>query len=155
MIRNAQRSIGKPQKGVWGVFANQCPISGGSAVFKARAMLYLVMPNLKYDDRAECNRQGINFRKAEPLVDIKNASIKVYPNPTKELLNIEYSIESDCVANLVIYNALGEIQASVKLESDKSKLVFSTVNLAPGVYFYHIMCDTIKLNSGKFAIIRK
>ena len=84
MIRNAQRSIGKPQKGDWGVFANQCPISGGNAVFSARAMLYLVFPNLKYNDRDICNSVGIAYKQSNPSVIKKELFVKVYPNPTND-----------------------------------------------------------------------
>ena len=54
-------------------------------------------------------------------------SFRVYPNPFKEFLRIEYKLFKYGEVNVDIYNLLGE-----KIYSD------SKVNLSPGVYSYNI-----------------
>ncbi|MBL0050688.1 MAG: T9SS type A sorting domain-containing protein [Bacteroidetes bacterium] len=134
MIRNSQRSIGKPLKG-FGAYsiARQCPISGGNAVFKARPVFYLVQPNYKFDDRLLCNRIGITFRKKndEPT----QPQIKLYPNPTDNYFNIEYSIDKSCDATIQLINVFGQEVITIQLHNKKNVQQISTAQLGAGVYF--------------------
>ncbi len=155
MIRNTHRSIGKPLKG-FGAYsiANQCPISGGSAVFKARAMLYLVMPNLNYNDRDICNRQGIAYKHASPNTTKNIPYVKVHPNPANDLINIEYILVDDCKAKIELYNLLGVVEVTLELPKEKDAIKLNTQKLAQGVYYYRILCNDVVITGGKLAIIR-
>nr|MBK9652140.1 T9SS type A sorting domain-containing protein [Bacteroidota bacterium] len=154
MIRNTQPRIGKPQKGVWGVFANQCPISGGTAVFKARAMLYLVLPNLKYDDRDICNRVGIEYRKGETTLPQIHPQIKVYPNPADDKLTIDYRIDEDCNLTLEVYSALGKQEIKISLSAKSQTITIPTSQYSQGIYLYRLLCNGNAIETGKFNINR-
>ncbi|MBL0052027.1 MAG: T9SS type A sorting domain-containing protein [Bacteroidetes bacterium] len=151
MIRNTQLSIGKPLKG-FGAYsiANQCPLAGGVAVYRARAMLYLINGYAVYNDKEICNRTGIEMRKGKENIESK---FNVFPNPTIDLLTIEYSIEKDCKAKFVVLNFLGQTTDEFNLDNTVGHKTISTTHLNSGVYSYKIDCDGIEVNQGKFIII--
>ena len=124
--------------------AGQCPWEGGRAVYQARS-LYALVKDTSFVDA--CNptmglsRNEDSDTKAFEMMNEKENfesyhSFTVYPNPAKELLQINYEIEQD--ANLVIYNLYGE----KVLEHDLSKEDVSTIinmhHFQNGVYFLRI-----------------
>ncbi|HRC32765.1 MAG TPA: T9SS type A sorting domain-containing protein [Bacteroidia bacterium] len=154
MIRNTQRSIGKPLKG-FGAYsiARQCPISGGNAVFKARPVFYLVQPNYKFDDRLLCNRVGIPLRK--PNVDKQlSKGFKIYPNPTSQSFTVEYAIDKNCESVLYITNSIGQTQLTKAIDNNKNSIVINSENYASGIYSCRIICAENILFQQKFIIIK-
>jgi len=78
-----------------------------------------------------------------------NTTIKVYPNPTKDLLNFELS-ENISDGTLIIYNSIG-VCANISMFHQTNKITFNTLNLPKGIYFYTLLNRVgMKLN-GKFA----
>lgn len=62
-------------------------------------------------------------------------SIRVYPNPTTDLLNISFQSMSELNLNLTIYNMVGEkILSNSIVEKDKSSVQLNTSNLNSGIY---------------------
>ncbi len=69
-----------------------------------------------------------------------NEEITVYPNPSNEIVNFDFSLQSFVLAKLDIYNALGQLVVSETVnEIDQSNLFeFQWQPNSPGVYFYKI-----------------
>lgn len=66
-----------------------------------------------------------------------NTTIKLYPNPATESVNVEYSISSDNGA-LVIYNLTGVAVYEKALSSRQGKVSIDVSGLPTGVYLYGI-----------------
>ncbi len=71
---------------------------------------------------------------------INQTQLGLYPNPAKDILNIQVSNQSADL-NAEVYNAFGELKARYSLKPNQRNEV-STENLSPGIYF-------IKTGSGK------
>jgi hypothetical protein len=74
-----------------------------------------------------------------------------YPNPFNPTTTIEYQIPKDGFVNLVVYNSLGQVVATLVNEYHtigKYSIKFNASNLTSGVYFYKIV-------SGDFSKINK
>ncbi len=62
------------------IIAAQCPLAGGNAVFRARAILSLITGEIQYDDINICLQAGIILRESA-----KKITANLYPNPAKPL----------------------------------------------------------------------
>ena len=156
MIRNTHRSIGKPLKG-FGAYsiANQCPISGGTAVFKARAMLQAINDTTIYNDREICNAVGITLRQGQQaqVENIDASRFIVFPNPANDAINIAYSYTSDCTMLFTLYDGYGREIASWFLDNKNGLLTLPTKEINCGVYAYKISCNDIVKTNGKLVIV--
>lgn len=131
-----------PQSGIDTLYsiASQCALTGGLAVYQARAILdweyNFVLP---FTDSCggtagSGNRAELGSSSSNGLNDSLKA--KVYPNPTSSLLNVEVQLQPNEVDNLCLYNSLGEL---IKCETLKSTLTtISTSDLPSGIYYYRI-----------------
>nr|MBK9652207.1 T9SS type A sorting domain-containing protein [Bacteroidota bacterium] len=154
MIRNTHRSIGKPLKG-FGAYsiARQCPIEGGAATYKARAMEQLYASQNHYNDRDSCDRAGIPLRK--PNVDKQfSKGFKIYPNPTSQSFTVEYAIDKNCEAVLYITNSIGQTQLKKAIDNNKNSIVINSENYAGGIYSCRIICAENILFQQKLIIIK-
>ena len=129
--------------------AAQCPLAGGNAVFKARAILSLINSDLSYDDVNICLQQGIVLRQTP-----KKLTAHLYPNPAKNSVTLVYELPKGSPAELLLFNSTGMLQSKQLLNTEMTQMIFSTEHLTPGVYHYRINShNEFKLN-GKLVIIR-
>lgn len=110
-------------KGAWGVYP-YLP-SGNIIVSDMQTGLYIFSLNE--------NPNAINKYEEE---------IKIYPNPANEQICIESNADI-----IVIYNLLGEIIKTEKLQS--SRHILSRNNFVGGVYFYELKKNNKKIKTGK------
>ena len=86
-----------------------------------------------------------------PESDYKSA-LKVYPSPTKGVLNIEYSLSGISTPNISILNITGEVVQTVKKSEQQSKgnykIVVNGDSFSNGVYF-------VVLESGDNRLVEK
>ena len=153
MIRNTQRSIGKPLKG-FGAYsiAMQCPLAGGTAVFKARAMLQAINDTTIYNDRDICNSVGITLRQLNKT-EIAKPTASVFPNPANESVTVVVNAGADCAVIFELTNKLGQPIALFNLSDKPMPFTFSTNALTAGIYTYQIKCDLSIIETGKLVII--
>ena len=129
--------------------ATQCPLAGGTAVYKARAYYKKINPNVFYDDVNTCIQSGIVYRKKDqPKLQYCN----LYPNPTSGVLFISYSITAE--ATLEITDASGRLLLKSKLESTSSSTKVDLSLFQNGIYFYRILEETSILNNGKIILMK-
>ncbi len=79
--------------------ANQCPLSGGSIVWKARALLNSYYGNI-VDYSAACAVSNGEEERVQHTTNINNIlgkqqSINLYPNPSNGKMVLEYNIDKD------------------------------------------------------------
>ena len=130
-----QFSFSESQTSTLRAIADDCPLSGGEAVLRARAMLTLIDESpVAYDDDDLC---GVGWRGEEQ--DQKNQSssiLRVYPNPADNELTIEYHFIGDTGRLLLFYNAYGQLVKEVSLPASGGKANILVKNMTAGVYWY-------------------
>ena len=88
---------------------------------------------------------GINNDGVEETVSI---NVAVYPNPTKEFVNI---LAEDGLRHISVYNALGQLIETKEMNGE-NKCVLNTNNYFSGMYFINIITD--KAVSVKRLVVR-
>lgn len=131
--------------------ANQCPLAGGVAVYRARAMLFLINGYAVYNDKVTCNAQGIQMRQAKQEV---NAAFSLFPNPTNNTVTVTYTLPKDCQAKLEILDIFGKLILSQNISTESKSLHLSTENLAAGTYTVTVNCADAILNKQRLIIIK-
>ncbi len=77
--------------------------------------------------------------------------INLYPNPTSDLINIEFQLNNPETVSLTIYNLQGKTIATPTIGDKgqgKHKVTISTAHLPKGIYL-------VRMNVGKEIITRK
>ena len=145
------------QKTILNDIAQQCPLEGGIAVIKARALRYMYDDSTTYNDRELCNDAGYVLRQnnnqnpivgQEPLI-----TVSLYPNPANNSVTIIYNYKVDCNATLIFTDGLGQIVQSIILPYGKHQYEMSTIDMPGGVYQYQLKCDKAALDRGKLIIV--
>lgn len=81
------------------------------------------------------------------------STAKVYPNPAKTAITIDYEIPSNAnSARFEIRNILGQTVSDTKLESFEGKQKVDVSGLINGVYFYTLIVDNQSVISKKLII---
>ena len=82
-----------------------------------------------------------------------NNIIELFPNPVDDgRININFHDIPSKQSTLSIYNSLGQMVLSTKLQKGISNQIISVSELKSGVYFYSLTIDNTKLDEGKFII---
>lgn len=134
---------------LWSI-ANQCPLSGGDAVFKARSAYRLIDPLVAFDDDALCGQ-------AQPLAiptEKETLSFALYPNPAKDIVVVQFSETLKSNAEIVLMDAQGKAILQMKAEPGQQSLLLDTSTLSPGLYFCEVKGTTTTSNTEKLVIIR-
>ncbi|RYE16482.1 MAG: T9SS type A sorting domain-containing protein, partial [Sphingobacteriales bacterium] len=131
------------------LIATQCPMSGGNAVFRARALYSVLSDTVEYNDRVVCLQQGVVLRKKQPA-----NLVKVYPNPASDKATIEYKLTEEAIGTLVLFNTLGQEITRFSLPAHSGAFDFSTSEFAQAVYFYKVYSSGNPIGSGKLSIMR-
>jgi hypothetical protein len=133
--------------------AQQCPYQYGKAVYQARMLLGFV------DTAQYCNECEIIFPPSDNkrlIIGNKdnNDIVKLYPNPAKNEITIEfnYLIEENILFEL--YDVLGNKVMCRQLLRNNNKVNVSTKNLNQGIYFYKIILNNNIIASDKLVIIK-
>jgi hypothetical protein len=124
--------------------ANLCPYSAGYAVYNARTILRSLDPDLEYSNACETVS-----RKYAPGAIQKNSTLKLYPNPANNLLNIELS---EGTGILTIYNVIGESVMNIKITALNTSIALE--HIPAGIYTYKLNGNNQSINSGKLVIIK-
>ena len=102
----------------------------------------------------------------KPLQDNQNANsndstsvnfydmqkLNLYPNPVSDYLHIDYDILFVKEAKLKIYNTIGAVVYSNKLENKQDHLKISVSDYDNGLYFCSLQIDGKLLNTKKILI---
>lgn len=131
--------------------ANQCPMVGGNAVFKARSLYWLIDDSYDFDDQALCLQHGIIVKSltAKPV----NA-ISVVPNPARDEAALVLDRELDEPGTFVVYDAVGAEVMRLAVPIEMPRIAFSTSSLAPAMYHYQVRGPSGVIGVGKLTIVR-
>jgi hypothetical protein len=81
----------------------------------------------------------------ESAVGSRQSAVRVFPNPTYEIVHIEFEIENPSLVRIQVFNAMGGMVADLSdsiLPNGKHQITWNAAELPAGLYF-------IRLNAGK------
>jgi hypothetical protein len=84
------------------------------------------------------------------IPDLKNLGIKLYPNPTKENITIDFKNTLSQESELIIYNTLGQKIRSYHLQKQQSEINIGLYGIKPGVYYFELLTNHKTIGTGKF-----
>jgi hypothetical protein len=76
---------------------------------------------------------------------IEEKAFDVFPNPTKSGIQIMFNAKSTAVEIITLQDALGRIIETMRIHGEPA-YVFTTDNLAPGIYILEFSGNGIRLN---------
>jgi hypothetical protein len=126
--------------------AYQNPISGGNAVFQARAMLLIVVA----DDENYTRKMRLISKPKET----KKLNFNLYPNPNNGNMILEYEIDATSTTVLSIYDVSGRIVKQQTLNAQNKKETITANQLDAGAYYYEIKINDNKVKADKLIIIK-
>ena len=89
--------------------AQQCPSSGGEAVFRARNIIRKVNDSIIYDDAGVCAQMGI-YRKKQNIVDESDlVSYILIPNPAQHQTQLIFNQPPSSNYLIQIINGEGRV----------------------------------------------
>ncbi|QQS31018.1 MAG: T9SS type A sorting domain-containing protein [Sphingobacteriales bacterium] len=130
------------------------------AAMDARVILYtafgeeiiLALPQLPSIIAENIGNWNVHFKNKN---DVKDPKVIVYPNPTTDILSIQYFPEKNIDYKLQIFNSQGNLQMESSLNNKKSLFTLDIGNWSSGLYYYHIKGNSNMPIVGKFTIIGK
>lgn len=99
------------------------------------------------DGVSEISTQEIEI--VTSVSNVKEISLSVYPNPAKELVNIE---SEQTIENIAIYSLLGEQVYSSAINS-KGSIQINTADYKPGIYLVKVQCG-LSISTEYITVIR-
>lgn len=113
--------------------ADQCPLTGGPAVYRARSLYARIVPDHTYEDELTCLQSGYTDRTNFQ----KSGNSFAYPNPAKNEITIRYTYEN--AKMIEVNNAIGTVISSIPSEANTSEIKINTENWKCGIYIYRIL----------------
>jgi hypothetical protein len=134
--------------------AQQCPSSGGEAVFRARNIIRKVNDSIIYDDAGVCAQMGI-YRKKQNIVDESDlVSYILIPNPAQHQTQLIFNQPPSSNYLIQIINGEGRVVESRNINHQLSNLVLDTEKLANGLYTVNMIKQNGEFESEKLMIIK-
>ncbi len=130
--------------------ANQCPYTGGNAVYKARGLYYLVSYETFFDDVSLCS---ISPRLSD-TTPISVNLLSVHPNPSSTITTITYKVEDFQGAVLKIGDLTGKDFFTRNLSSINGKIDLNVSNWESGMYYVKVERESEIVSVAKFVTVK-
>ena len=84
---------------------------------------------------------------------IQDYKVSVYPNPCRQILNIDYSLEHSEIVKLQVFNSAGKLEyhSQIQQKDGSQKITLDVSKLTPGMYLYSLETQKCR-KMGKFII---
>ena len=138
--------------------AHLCPLAGGTAVINGRAMYELIAHEV-YNDILLCNPNG-NQNRDQVLTNANSDSlqesslIRLYPNPAKDKLILEWICGSPLRGDLVIADIVGRQLFKQTVGSNIGPQPIDVSSLNSGTYLARLITKNAVIYNSKIIIIR-
>ncbi len=83
-------------------------------------------------------------------------AISAYPNPYSINTTVSYefsSVKNFTRANLIVYDMIGKVVRTIELKNTEGFITLDRKNLAPGMYFYSLVVDGLRLKTEKLEVL--
>ncbi|HXB40695.1 MAG TPA: T9SS type A sorting domain-containing protein [Bacteroidia bacterium] len=139
-----------------GGIASQCPLTGGSIVYTARAILNSFYGSIiEYPNDCPVSSGG-GLSKEGALTSIKTDQnkylINLYPNPNNGQMQVDYNISEN--VDLQILDINGNLVCTYNLKAEANSVSINSDKLGNGVYFYRIVKNNVPYKCQKLVIIK-
>jgi hypothetical protein len=131
--------------------ANQCPFTGGPAVYDARALLLIANPELIWVDEDICSTSSLRISHNKPKLD---NYFKIFPNPASTSITVKYDFAIFDKARLEIYDADGKALLTSKLDIKSMMAELDISNFNNGVYFVKVIGDDETIRVEKLTVVK-
>jgi Secretion system C-terminal sorting domain len=134
--------------------AQQCPSSGGEAVFRARNIIQKVNDSLIYDDAGVCAQLGIYRKKQKLINQAAISSFVLIPNPAQHQTQLIFNQPPNSKYIIQIINGEGKVIENKMVNNHLSSLILNTELLSNGLYTVNIIRQNGEFESEKLLIIK-
>ncbi len=139
--------LDQEQRATLHAIAVQSPTYGGEAVYRARTMLWIDVPN----ETPVNPNQPQQFRNR---VESKTSNYKLYPNPNSGNMVLEYKLEGTESAEFRIYDIAGRLVKQLTLDAGNKTVLIDGTELNAGIYYYDVKDGENNRKSEKLIIIK-
>ena len=133
--------------------AAQCPLTGGSAVFKARSILSLVSEN-EYDNEELCGVGERSEKVTSENDNNVNDAFLLFPNPAKQQVLVTIDHKNAGVNKITIYDLLGKELIRQVVPSGIQSLTINISALQNGLHLCSLFKDGKKVASKKLMVLK-
>lgn len=131
--------------------ADQCPNTGGFAVYEARVWYRMFQPDVPmWNDEKLCARAG--QRSEEPLRRELAPSYLLRPNPANDEVFLVTTTPVIMDQIVEVYNAVGQLVQSLRITAGQDILRIGTADWQNGLYFYRVREAGKLLQFGNFNV---
>jgi hypothetical protein len=129
--------------------AEQCPISGGKAVYFARSIVSS-FKDTTYNDEGKCIPSGNSKKQVINIVEPNNFTF--YPNPASNSITIENEGNLEGRALFSIFDLSGKLVNSLNIQLDQKYTDIEVAALCNGMYTISIQYEGKQYNLGNLII---
>lgn len=135
--------------------ANQCPATGGNAVFKARSLLAAASQiEQSYDDVQLCGPKLLKGNAVLLDYTDSNPSVSLFPNPGKDKLTLKWQSLDGTVGAVTLTDIMGRIVLKSSLDVKAGILELNLSALEPGIYTCKILVDEKPVLTEKYVLLK-
>jgi hypothetical protein len=151
------------QKTILYSVAVQCSLTGGEGVYWARGLYTLIDDDVIFDDNCGFDQveyvqnnanELFNQKKELGNKDETEEEYRLYPNPTKDYLTLEYLNDSETSKALRIFDIYGKMLKEQQLSLSDNHITINVSNYPKGVYFVQIQGKEEIEFSSKIIVIK-
>jgi subtilisin family serine protease len=96
-----------------------------------------------------------NSEDIQPIEQKIDNYINIYPNPSKGIINVDYSVPAGISSTLVFYDVNGRKISSYNLESNSKRICLNDETIfSEGVYYYSLIIGNEVVTRDKLVIIK-
>lgn len=117
--------------------ANQCPLEGGPGVYRARNMIWLTTPSMRFVDNCPVSPVVM-----QPKIESNatHTDFSIYPNPASNAFTFIYTEGTQ--GSLEVYSTKGDKVGNYKLSPNSTKIDINTQNWVDGIYLCRLVAPT-------------
>ena len=131
--------------------AQQCPYDGGTAVFRARAILD-GLSGQSFDDELLCAQKQQGLALPALVQDIQLQRIQLWPNPTERILTVQLEQAFNAELNATIQNVFGLPVSSVTIPENTTHFEVELPVVPTGIYWLIVRSQKGVVAVGKVVI---
>ncbi len=129
--------------------ANQCPYSGGKAVYKARALLKIADNDLHWNDADICNGSP-----KESFDSNVGNQFLIFPNPSDNIITLKYLIADSSECKIILKDILGRQLQQYTLETKNSTISIGLKTYPAGIYLLSLLNNENEHFIGKVSLVK-
>lgn len=134
--------------------AEQCPYSGGKAVYMARGLVALFNDTIMYEDESNCLLQGYyRLQNVQPDIE-ENMGIRIIPNPANTFADVELNSSYEGICRIIITDIYSKKLSEQTFDCKNRQYRIRTEKYKSGVYNLKIQINDKIIKVARLIIVR-